>query len=274
MEGHPPSVSVGQIPDIKCFINEEPETIRENIESSVGLGLPQVLPHETQWEKTVGLVLGGPTLKDTFQDVYEKRKSGMPVITVNGTYRYCMTRGLIPSAMIMLDSREFNNKFVTPISKDVKYFISSQCHPSVFERLKDCQVWIWHVAGDDNYDLLDKEYGKEYYPIMGGSTVALRALHLLRLLGFPKFEIYGFDSCIIGDHHAYEQKENDGEQEIDVLVGGKEFRCTAAHYHQAREFVEMIGKTGQHYEMVVHGEGLISHIIKNPDSLKKKEEVN
>ena len=52
---------------------------------------------------------------------------------------------------------------------------------------------------------------------MGGSTVTLRAIHLFRMLGFSKFEVYGFDSCIIGQHHAYEQKENDDEQVIDVV---------------------------------------------------------
>jgi hypothetical protein len=93
------------------------------------------------------------------------------------------------------------------------------------------------------------------------------------MLGFHKFEIYGFDSCILGHHHAYDQEENDGEEVIDVVVSGKEFRCTAAHYHQAKEFVDMTSKTGEHYDLVVHGDGLISHIINNPDSLKLKEEV-
>jgi hypothetical protein len=36
----------------------------------------------------------------------------------------------------------------------------------------------------------------------------------------------------------------------------------------------MTGKTGEFYDLAVHGDGLISHIIKNPDSLRKKEEVN
>ena len=77
----------------------------------------------------------------------------MPVITVNGSYKYCIDNGLEPSAMVMLDSREFNNRFVKPLRKDCKYFISSQCHPSVFDMLEGYQVWIWHVAGDENYDL-------------------------------------------------------------------------------------------------------------------------
>ena len=276
VHSEPPSVNINKlmpIPEIICEVNEDKSKIRDNIDKNIRLGLPQVRPYETQWEKVVGIVLGGPTLKDTFPDLLEKRKNGMPVITVNGSHKYCMTGGLIPSGMIMLDSREFNNRFIYPLVEDCKYFISSQCHPSVFENLKDNKVWIWHCAGDDNFDLLKEVYGEDYYPVMGGATVALRAVHLLRMLGFHKFEMYGFDSCIMENHHAYDQPENDGEAVLDVVVSNKEFRCTAAHYHQAKEFVDMISKTGEHYDLAIYGDGLISHIIKNPDSLKIKEEV-
>jgi hypothetical protein len=275
---HPPTVEIKKklvpVPEVICSINEDPEKIRENIRSNIKREIPQVEPHETQ-DKVIALAVGGPTLKDTFSDLIYKRDNGMPVVSVNGTHKYCMDNGLPPSAMVMLDSREFNNRFVNPLVKDCKYFISSQCHPSVFDSLKDYKTWIWHCAGDeDNKDLLKEQYGNNYFPVMGGSTVTLRAIHLLRMLGFSKFEVYGFDSCIIGQHHAYDQKENDDEQVMDVVVADKEFKCTAAHYHQAKEFVQMIKKTGEYYDLAVHGDGLISHIIKNPDSLRKKEEVN
>ena len=273
-KGHPPSVSVKKpVPEIICNLNEDKDKVRDNIKKNIQRGLPQVQPYETQWDKVVCLALGGPTLKKTFPNLLEKKNDGVPVITVNGSYKYCIDNGLEPSAMVMLDSREFNNRFIKPLRKDCKYFISSQCHPSVFDMLEDCQVWIWHVAGDENYDLLQEQYGEEYFPVMGGATIALRAVHLFRMLGFHKFEMFGFDSCIIGEHHAYEQPENDDEGVINVTVSGKEFRCTAAHYHQAKEFVDMISKTGEHYDLAVHGNGLISHIIKNPDSLIRKEEV-
>ena len=273
-KGHPPSVSVKKpVPEIICNLNEDKDKVRDNIKKNIQRGLPQVQPYETQWDKVVCLALGGPTLKKTFPNLLEKKNDGVPVITVNGSYKYCIDNGLEPSAMVMLDSREFNNRFIKPLRKDCKYFISSQCHPSVFDMLEDCQVWIWHVAGDENYDLLQEQYGEEYFPVMGGATIALRAVHLFRMLGFHKFEMFGFDSCVIGEHHAYEQPENDDEGVINVTVSGKEFRCTAAHYHQAKEFVDMISKTGEHYDLAVHGNGLISHIIKNPDSLTIKEEV-
>ena len=277
-QSHPPSVAVRPklipVPEVICSINEDPENIRENIRGNIKIGFPQVEPYESQ-DKVIALAVGGATLEKTFPDLMGKRKNGMPLVTVNGSHKYCMDRGLVPSAMVMLDSREFNSRFIYPLSKECKYFISSQCHPSAFDNLEGYKLWIWHCAGDtDNEDLLKEQYGNNYFPIMGGSTVTLRAIHLFRMLGFSKFEVYGFDSCIIGQHHAYEQKENDDEQVIDVIVADKEFRCTAAHYHQAKEFVQMIGKTGEYYDLAVHGDGLISHIIKHPDSLIKKEEVN
>ena len=276
VSSEPPIVSVKKlspVPEIICGVNEDKEKIRDNIEKNIKLGLPQVRPHETQWDKIICLALGGPTLKDTFPDLLEKSKDGVPVVTVNGSYKYCMERGIRPSAFVMLDSREFNHRFIHDTHDDCKYFISSQCHPSVFNVVKNNKVWIWHCAGDENFDLLKKQYGEDYFPVMGGATVALRAVHLLRMLGFHKFELFGFDSCILEDHHAYEQPENDGEDVIDVIVSGKEFMCTAAHYHQAKEFVDMVSKTGEHYDLAVHGDGLISHVIKNPGSLKIKEEV-
>jgi len=273
-KGYPPSVQIlTPVPDIFVAVNSDKGDIRDNIKHNISLGLQQVLPHETQWEKEICLVTGGPSLKDTTALLKEKSESGTSIVTVNGTYKYCIDNGIKPSAFIMLDSRAFNKRFIESTIDSCKYLIASQCHPEVFKLLKENNTWLWHCdTQDENIDLLRDQYGEEYkdfFPIMGGSTVTLRALHLLRLLGFHKFEIFGFDSCIMDDHHAYSQPENDKEEEIDLVVGGKQFRCTVAHYHQAKEFVQLVGVTGSNYDLIVHGDGLISHIIKNPESLKE-----
>ena len=272
-----PSVNVGPklvpVPEIFCAVNADKEDIRRNMKANLKKGFPQVGPYETQWNKTVALVVGGPSLNNTLDLLKEKHRDGMPVITVNGSYKYCMENGIRPSAFVMLDSREFNNRFVDPPHKECKYFIASQCHPSVLDKLDGYDAYLWHTAGQEEYqDILDEAYGemhKDYFPILGGSTVTLRAIHLIRLLGFPKFEIFGFDSCIMEDHHAYSQPENNNEKEIEIHVAGKQFLCTVAHYHQAKEFVQMVSATGDHYDMIIHGEGLISHIVRSPEALKE-----
>ena len=272
-KGYPPSIQVGvPFPEDVC-VRVNSDLISDNIRHSISLGIKQVTPHETQWGKQICLVTGGPSLNETFDIVRDRYEEGVPIVTVNGTYNYCMESGIIPSAFIMLDSREFNKRFIENPVDTCKYLIASQCHPEVFKKLEGHNVWLWHCnTQDENAEILKEHYGKEYvdfFPIMGGSTVTLRSLHLLRILGFHKIEIFGFDSCIMDDHHAYSQPENDDEQEVEIIVGGRQFRCTVAHYFQAKEFVQLIGATGANYELSVHGDGLISHIIKHPESLKE-----
>ena len=100
---HAPSVEVKgrlvPVPEVVCSINEDPEKIRKNIRVNIKRGLPQVEPYETQ-DKVIGIAVGGYTLEETFPDLLEKRQNGMPVITVNGTHKYCMDRGLIPQSML------------------------------------------------------------------------------------------------------------------------------------------------------------------------------
>ena len=276
IESYPPTVVVEPkivpMPEVVAGVNHNPELTRSNIRKNIELDVEQISPYETQWDSVVALVAGGASLEENFELLIDKYKSGMPVITVNGSYKYCMDRGIRPAGMVMLDPREFNNRFVDPIHEDCKYFIASQCDPSVFEKLDGKNLYMWHcnTAEEETVSILNEKYGeahKDYFPILGGSTVILRSIHLLRLLGFPKFEIFGFDSCIIGNHHAYEQPENDDEEVITLVVGKRSFQCTVAQYHQAKEFIEMVSLTGEHYEMVVHGDGLISYLINNPEIL-------
>ena len=140
------------IPEIFCAVNADDEDIRKNITANINKDVPQVIPYETQWGKVVALVVGGPSLDSTLDELKEKYNDGMPVVTVNGSYKYCMDRGIRPAAFIMLDSREFNNRFVDPPHAKCKYFICSQCHPSVIDKLEGYETHIWHCAGDDNFD--------------------------------------------------------------------------------------------------------------------------
>ena len=121
VDSNAPSVSIGPelvpVPEIFCAVNADKESIKENMKANLKKGLPQVSPYETQWDKTIALVVGGPSLSSTLDTLKEKHQMGMPVVTVNGSYKYCIDNGIRPSAFVMLDSREFNNRFVDPPHK-------------------------------------------------------------------------------------------------------------------------------------------------------------
>jgi hypothetical protein len=127
----------------------------------------------------------------------------------------------------------------------------------------------WHSGiSDENAALVKATYGA-FYPVPGGSTVALRAIPLMRMLGVARFHIFGFDSCVAADgaHHAYAQPENDGAHVIPLVVGGRAFECTPWQISQAQEFMDLVGFLGNEVELALYGGGLIQHIIQTGASL-------
>jgi hypothetical protein len=131
---------------------------------------------------------------------------------------------------------------------------------------------MWHVSiGDELIEVIKENYGliyEDWFPCPGGSTVMLRAICLLRMLGFSKIHIYGFDSCIIEgrDHHAYEQEENDELRTMDIWVGKdtrweKKFRCENWQAYQAREFQLMVDRVLLDCQLDIKGDGLIAYMV-------------
>ena len=202
-------------------VNTTDEDIKKNVEHNIKQGYLQVEPHPTN-EIEVMIVGGGPSLPQHIEKIKQLRANGVKLITINNAYKWCLDNGLTPSAMVMVDARKFNARFTKPVVEDCKYFIASQCNPSVFEGLPKDRTYIWHTQADLLKDILDEQY-KTWWSVPGGSTVLLRAIPLFRMLGFKRFHLFGCDSCLSEDemHHAYEQEENDGQLVMPVNVSGK-----------------------------------------------------
>ena len=214
-------------------------------------------------------------MNDYTDEIIELRAGGMPMVTTNGTYNWAIANGMNPSMQLLIDAREFNKRFVSPVVDGCKYMIASQADPAVFEGLPLDRTYVWHVSlAKEVGDLLDELY-PVWFACPGGSTVTLRGLCLLRMLGFHKIHVYGFDSCYREDaHHAYDQPENDYKKPrmLPVSVGGRVFSCDPWMYSQAREFLQMVGMFGDELDLNVKGDGLIAHMIKTGAELSALEE--
>jgi len=217
------------------------------------------------------ILCGGPSLSQFEDDIRAKREAGMPIITMNGTYNWCLERGLKPSAQIVVDGREFNKRFVSPQVDSCRYLIASQCNPAVLDGLPKDRTLLWHSGIDKEVEkLLDEEYPNGWFPIPGGSTVMLRTIPLLRVLGWKKFHVYGFDSCLSeGKHHSYVQTENDNDLPIGACVGDRTFQCHGWMVAQAQEFIDLVTFLGDEVELEVYGDGMIAHILKTGAELEE-----
>lgn len=261
-------------------VNTDIETIKRNMAENAKLGIQAIKPHVGDGEVEVMLLCGGPTLNEFEDEIKAHRENGVKCITVNGTYNWCIERGIRPSLQCMVDARGFMHRFVNQvpgITDETKYVISSQCDPKIFEGLPHDRTYMWQASvSKELVPHVKEHYGRMYedwYPSPGGTTVGLRALMLLRMLGFNKIHIYGMDSCVFPDkhHHAYEQEENDYLDEKDtlgVVVGKgteweKTFQCQLWHAFQAAEFQAMVPNMPDDLKLQVHGDGLIAYYIQS-----------
>jgi SAM-dependent methyltransferase len=259
-------------------LNETDEQIKANVLANTKDNKwKQVRPHE-QNEEQVMLVGGGPSLPGQLEEIRRLRAEGVKLVCLNGAHQWAIDNGLVPSAVVVVDARPFNARFTHPVSETSLYFLASQCAPEVYEGLPVERTYQWHAAAGLVGDIVSEHIPEAYF-VPGGSTVLLRAILLMRMLGYHWFHFFGCDSCLVPDedsvtlvneevvrkhnyfHHAYAQPENDEKVVLPVTLGGRVFHCHPWMVAQAQEFISLIKIFGSEFELIVHGDGLLAHIV-------------
>jgi hypothetical protein len=254
-------------------INTTDDQIVANIQHSIRLGYPQLCGNSLQ-TKRVCLVGGGPSLESTLPALRELYFAGAEIVTLNGAYQWCIERNIQPSAQIVMDARPSNARFVQPAIPRTKYFLASQCAPETWKAVEGRpNVYIWHAAAPDNETLapiLNAYYGNRWQGTPGGTTVAMRAVIILSIAGYLRFDLFGIDSCFMdGKGHAYAQPENDEDRAAPFVLAHPDkpetrrtFLCTGWHAKQLECFLQMIRLHGHRFKLHVHGDGLLAHALK------------
>ena len=214
-------------------------------------------PHERQ----VSIVGGSPSVEKAAGELLWRKSLGQEVWALNGAYKWLLDIGLQPDAHILIDARPFNKKFIIP--GDCKYYLSSQCHPSLFDMLIGYDVTVMHCLTDGMEDYLKNlDTDKPTHLLGGGTTVGMKAFLMAYQSGFRKIHLYGMDSCYTGDsHHAYEQTENNGERKLRVMCGDKEFTCAPWMLTQLEDFKGLLDYVEG--TITINGDGILAEYVRS-----------
>jgi hypothetical protein len=254
-------------------MNTHEQKLCENIRSAIRRGHPQMRGGPVQAQR-ICLVGSGPSLASTEGELRELLWQGAILVTLNGAYHWCRERNLRPQTQIVMDARASNARFVTPYTPKCNYVLASQCDPSVWDAVQGYpDVWIWHPVVKSEgatSQLLDEYYGGNWIGIGGGTSVATRAINLLRTAGYVHFSLFGIDCCWqANEHHAFPQPENnhdaDHRSTIRASVSGskdsREFVVSPWMLKQAEDFCVSLKVNGKHYFLDVHGDGLLAYLV-------------
>jgi hypothetical protein len=253
-------------------VNVVDEVLLANVRSAIRRPYPQIRPGQLHYDRAV-IVGGGPSLESTKDELLDLLKEGAALVTVNGSYHWCLENNLIPKTQMVMDARPSNARFLKPYLPNCRYVLASQCAPETWDAVEGYQnVWMFHAVNESEgpfKELLDKHYLGNWYGVGGGITVVTRAISLLRATGCVRFDLFGVDCCFLdGKHHAYEQPENERDRAFTFKVSPvghpeleQKFRCAPWHAKQFECFLQMIRVNGHHYQLNVHGNGLLASAL-------------
>lgn len=247
--------------DVVC--NTEREVYMANVRENCKLDVPwlKFLPAN---DNQVAIVGGSPSLKNAIGELEYRKSIGQEIWALNGSYSWLKQNNIQPTAHFIIDAREHNIDFIVP-DKNVKYYIASQCHPSLFKLLEGYDVTIIHMLTDGMEEYLGTlDVDKPMHLLGGGTTVGMKALLIAHEIGFRKIHLYGMDSSYSEhEHHIYSQPANDSERIVDAMCMDRVFKCAPWMVTQATDFIGLSEYIiGDGSIITVNGEGLLPQIAR------------
>ena len=153
--------------------------------------------------KTALLVSAGPTLPSFLEEIRAKQAAGAVIFAVKHSLPVLKAAGITPDWTVILDPRPVDGKSThgvvrTDLFKDVdgsdRFLFATMTHPSVRKVLeeKGAQIYGWHAHTQATLAARPPSFDVGMI-VAGGTCSATRIPMLAFVMGFRRFEFYGYD---------------------------------------------------------------------------------
>ncbi len=203
--------------------------------------------------RTVSLVGAGSSLLHTYKDIVGD------IMACNSAHDFLVGKGVIPKYAMIWDANPIMAGVINRPHKDVIYLVASRCHPSVFEKLKDYRVIVWHALGGEDVEAFLVKHNRQEPMIGGGSSGVTRAMYLASAMGY-KADMHLFGVCDGGDGTTHVIGSLTQQNLIRMKICGKWWTLAPWMALQAADFKTLLPfMEANGARVIVHGKGMLPY---------------
>jgi hypothetical protein len=182
------------------------------------------------------IVGSGPSVKKQISKIKRLKEEGAMILAVKAAHDFLIQKGVVPHAALAVDPQD-----------------------------EDQRIILWHLLATSSAEKL-----KGRIQIGGGSTSGSRGIVLAYMMGFRKFHLFGFDSCLEpGKNPDNMLRKIDGqkwggeerEKIMELVCEGRAFYADPAMAAQANEIQQVFAML-EGAQIKAYGKGLIQTVIK------------
>ena len=164
----PPGMKRFIVDEDKIELNTVAWKLEENIYNSIRRQFGQICMEPEKPDEII-ITGGGPSLKKELPKLRELVFEGKKIIATNGSANWLVEHNIRPSAVVVVDARPFNARFVAEEIHNCKYYIGSQCDKVIFDAVENYKFpFIFHcVNSQKECDILDDYYGSNWFQVVG-----------------------------------------------------------------------------------------------------------
>jgi len=215
----------------------------------------------------IALVGGGPSVKRHLNDIRKFKW----IMAAGSSHDYLIENGIIPTFAVSTDSKEETNLYYQNPVKGCTYLFASSGPPSLFERLKDYDIQLWHFNEqvDPIHYAPERSFG-------WGCMVGVVCIQVALYLGFQEQHYFGYDCSFERDathSYAISQEELQGlAEQTTIAYQGEEqvpFLTTTALICQITHFFGVYKcPDGNYLKGYVYGGGMLWDNIRQTPEMR------
>ena len=255
------------------------------------------LKHSKVNNETAIIVSGGEStdfskLKDMIDTYKDYNKENCKVFCVKHSYPKLLEHGIQPFMCVILDPRPITGisthgvkrkDLFKKVDEKTLFLIASMTDPSVtkylMKKTKNIKGWSAYSEALRDHTVKDKVKLLENTGIAegetlvsGGTCAAMRTISLAHILGFRKFELFGFDCSIPKVTKKMEKEISNGKPKyFKVETNGEYFWTTGELLAMAQDCEKLFDNKEVDMSININGTNtLVSEVFKNTLRAKEK----